>query len=245
MLAFDSRKPRDGKVHMAAKLAAAGALVASVCIAAPPRSAAQTHRGTEAAIPATVALVETWPDGPDRLRVDDDPPRVHVDPEDFHARTVSSRLRAPVLLCTPCSSCGCSSAATSTSRCRCCSDRRSHRVCRSPASSSRRVPASWSRVDEIRRPAGHAVDGGRCADDTLPAAAISVSPQIEISNSELLSAPYRRLPDHAPRSGTKECVELYICSRIGARTRRLSGLKRSDAGRPMMLPGATARPPGT
>ena len=48
---------------MTATLATAGAFAVAVCMVSPSPIAAQAPGGTGAAVPATVALVETWPDG--------------------------------------------------------------------------------------------------------------------------------------------------------------------------------------
>jgi hypothetical protein len=68
--------------------------------------------------------------------------------------------------------------------------------------------------------------------------AISVSPQIEISNIEVLNAPYPGYRITLRNLGSKGVSNVHIQSYRGDE-KALSALKRSDDGRPMMQPGGS------
>jgi hypothetical protein len=67
---------------------------------------------------------------------------------------------------------------------------------------------------------------------------VSVSPQIEVSNVELLNSPYPGYRITLRNLGSKGASNVHVQSyRVGEKA--LSALKRSDDGRPMMQPGAS------
>ena len=67
---------------------------------------------------------------------------------------------------------------------------------------------------------------------------VSVSPEIEIANVELLSAPYPGYRITLRNLGAKAVSNVHVQSYRGAE-KALSALKRTDDGRPMMQPGAS------
>jgi len=67
---------------------------------------------------------------------------------------------------------------------------------------------------------------------------VSVSPEIEIANVELLSAPYPGYRITLRNLGSKAVSNVHVQSYRGEE-KALSALKRTDDGRPMMQPGAT------
>jgi hypothetical protein len=224
---------------MAARLAAAGALVAVVCMAAPSRSSAQVPGGTEAAPQATVALVETWPDGrinyeltttrrasmwtPRFPRLD-----AFTSPERGDRRPVYAvqfvrtlighdiKVEVSVLLGTA-------------------------QQPGEPVATVVVSPGSRIVVDALKRfgvqPVTLSMVTVAPMTPYLPTA-ISVSPQIEISNIELLSAPYPGYRITLRNLGHKGVSNVHLQSYRGM-DKALSTLKRSDDGRPMMQPGAS------
>ena len=66
---------------------------------------------------------------------------------------------------------------------------------------------------------------------------VSVSPEIEIANVELLSSPYPGYRITLRNLGTKGASNVHVQSYRGGE-KALSALKRADDGRPMMQPGA-------
>jgi hypothetical protein len=67
---------------------------------------------------------------------------------------------------------------------------------------------------------------------------VSVSPQIEVSNVELLNAPYPGYRITLRNLGSKGASNVHVQSYRGEE-KALSGLKRADDGRPVMPPGAS------
>jgi hypothetical protein len=67
---------------------------------------------------------------------------------------------------------------------------------------------------------------------------VSVSPQIEVANVELLNAPYPGYRITLRNLGSKGASNVHVQSYRGEE-KALSALKRADDGRPMMQPGAS------
>ena len=209
-----------------------------VCMAAPSPSAAQAQGGTGAAVPATVALVETWPDGrinyeltttrrasmwtPKFPRVDGFKASEGAGPPVYAVQIVRTlvdhniNVDVSVLL-------------------------GSAQQPGVPVASVVISPGSRVVVDALTKFGVQPVTLSMVAvapmTPYLPTA-ISVSPQIEISNIELLSAPYPGYRITLRNLGQKGVSNVHLQSYRGM-DKALSTLKRSDDGRPMMQPGAS------
>ena len=216
----------------------AGALMLAVSsLPARAQPIPQPPLTTEAAIPATVALVETWPDG--RVNYELSSPRRasmwtpvfprvegYTLPEGARpvyavqfARVLAGRdikVDVSVLL-------------------------GSAQPPGVPVASVVISPGSHVVVEELRKfgvqPVTLSMVTVAPMTPYLPTV-VSVSPEIEIANVELLSAPYPGYRITLRNLGSKAVSNVHVQSYRGEE-KALSALKRTDDGRPMMQPGAS------
>src|SRR6185436_7875067 len=225
------------EVAMVATFTLAAAVIAKIAMAAaiPSTPAAQAPRSEQPVVPATVALVETWPDG--RINYELTSPRranmwtprfPRVDgyalPEGAQpvfavqfARVLVGRdirVEVSVLL----------GSATPPGV---------------PVATVLVSPGSRVVVEELTKfgvqPVTLSMVNVAPMTPYLPTA-ISVSPQIEIANVELLTAPYPGYRVTLRNLGTQAVSNVSVQSYRGGE-KALSALKRTDDGRPMMQPG--------
>ena len=222
---------------MVATFTLAAAVIAKIAMAAaiPSTPAAQAPRSEQPVVPATVALVETWPDG--RINYELTSPRRasmwtprfprvdgYVLPEGAQpvfavqfARVLVGRdirVEVSVLL----------GSATPPGV---------------PVATVLVSPGSRVVVEELTKfgvqPVTLSMVNVAPMTPYLPTA-ISVSLQIEIANVELLTAPYPGYRVTLRNLGTQAVSNVSVQSYRGGE-KALSALKRTDDGRPMMQPG--------
>jgi hypothetical protein len=222
---------------MAAQCLTAGAMliaVSSLTAGAPPTS--QLPVAADATGPATVALVETWPDGRTNYELTSPRRATMWTPNfptiaEYHApdgvapvyavqfaRVLAGRdikVDVSVLL-------------------------GSARPPAVPVASVVISPGSKVVIDALRRFGVQPVTLSMAAvapmTPYLPTL-ISVSPEVEIANVELLTSPYPGYRVTLRNLGSKGVSNVHVQSYRGEE-KALSALKRADDGRPMMQPGA-------
>jgi hypothetical protein len=224
---------------MAATFILTAAVIAKIAIAAamPSAAAGQTRPKDEAVIPATVALVETWPDG--RINYELTSPRrssmwtprfPRIDgyqlPEgakpvyavQFARVLVGRDIRVEVSVLLG-----------------------SAQPPGVPVATVLLSPGSRVTVHELTKFGVQPVTLSMAAvapmTPYLPTA-VSVSPQIEIANVELLNAPYPGYRVTLRNLGSQAVSNVSIQSYRGEE-KALSALKRTDDGRPLMQPGGS------
>jgi hypothetical protein len=226
-----------GEVRVAAQYWVAGAMM--VAVSFPPAGAAQTPQpplAADAGRPATVALVESWPDGQTNYELTSlrpasmwtpGVPRVEgyrlpeggtpVYAVQFARVLVGRDIKVDVSVLLG-----------------------SARPPGVPVASVVISPGSRVVVDRLRKFGVQPVTLSMIAvapmTPYLPTV-VSVSPEIEIANVELLSSPYPGYRITLRNLGSKGVSNVHVQSYRGEE-KALSGLKRADDGRPMMQPGA-------
>jgi len=223
---------------MAAALGVAGALVIAISsLPAPAASIAQPPLKADAVTPATVALVETWPDGRTNYELTSPRratmwtprfPRVEgyklpegttpVFAVQFVRLLVGRDIKVDVSVLLG-----------------------SAQPPGVPVASVVISPGSHVVVDELTKfgvqPVTLSMVEVAPMTPYLPTV-VSVSPQIEIANVELLNSPYPGYRVTLRNLGAKGVSNVHVQSYYG-QEKALSGLKRTDDGRPLMQPGAS------
>jgi hypothetical protein len=212
-------------------------LLATLCVVAPGTAGAQARADREPAVPTTVALVETWPDGvtnyeltsPRRAvmwtpffpRIKDYKPPDGTAPVyavQFIRTLVGGNINVDVSVLLG-----------------------SAQPPGVPVASVVISPGSRVVVDALTKfgvqPVTLSMVEVAPMTPYLPTV-VSVSPRIEVANVELLNAPYPGYRITLRNLGPKGVSNVHVQSYRG-QDKALSGLKRTEDGRPMMQPGAS------
>jgi hypothetical protein len=225
-------------VHKAGQYGLGGALVVALSsVPAPAQPVPQPPLAVDAVMPATVALVEAWPDGRTNYELTSTRrasmwtpvfPRVEgyklpegatrVYAVQFVRILVGRDIKVDVSVLLG-----------------------SAQPPGVPVASVTISPGSQVVIDELRKfgvqPVTLSMVEVAPMTPYLPTV-VSVSPEIEIANVELLSSPYPGYRITLRNLGSKGASNVHLQSYRGEE-KALSALKRSDNGRPMMQPGAS------